>query len=112
MEDYPSTKKLTNLQRPPATRTEKPSFGDVEQSKKDTFIPGVAAPVQFKKGKVVWGVSQTKGILKAYKGKLDGRVVGDEWYVIWSGYKLAYAVEKKNLYATKADAEADFHSYL
>jgi hypothetical protein len=106
---FPSTKKLTNLQRPASSRTEKPSFADMP--KKDTFIPGVAVPVQFKKGKVVWGVSKTKGKLKAYQGTLDGRIVGEEWYVKWKGYKLAYAVEKKNLYASKDDAEADFGSY-
>ena len=106
-----STKKLTNLQRPAASRTEKPSFGDVEKPKVDTFIPGVAAPVKFKKGKVVWTVSKTKDKLKAYKGRLDGRIEGDDWYVLWDGYKLAYAVKKNGIYATKADAEADFAAY-
>ena len=111
----PSTKKLTNLQRPPATRTEKPSFGDVEQSKKDTFIPGVAIPVQFKKGNVVWVVdkgNKMKGTLKAIKGKFDGRVEGDELYVVFANSKRAWAYKKNAIYKTKADAEGDFAAYL
>ena len=44
----PSTKKLANLQRPAATRTEKLSFADVDKPKTDIFIPGVAAPVPVK----------------------------------------------------------------
>ena len=110
----PSTKKLANLQRPAATRTEKPSFADVDKPKTDIFIPGVAAPVPVKKGKVVWVVDKgdkMKGKLKALKGKLDGLVDEHGIYIHFDGKKGTWAYKKNTIYATKADAVADFAAY-
>ena len=104
-----------NFQRPAASRTDKPSFADADKPhlKVDSFIPGVAAPVTVKKGKVVWVVNKgrKKGELKAIKGRLDGLVDKHGIYIHFDGKKGTWAYKKNEIFSTEADAKADFASY-
>ena len=87
----------------------------------NTYIPEEATricegtsknqPVKIEKGKEVWVVDTKKGELVAIKGKLDGLVNANGAYIHFPRYKPAYAYKRGDIFATQAEAEANFNRY-
>ena len=100
---------VQGLSRPRNSLTLKPL--PYEAVAPDTFIPEVATPVKIEKGKEVWVVDTKKGELVAIKGKLDGLVNANGAYIHFPRYKPAYAYKRGDIFATKAEAEANFNRY-
>ena len=82
-----------------------------EAAKVDTYIPKVATPVKIEKGKEVWVVDFKDGAKVAIKGKLDGLVNENGAYIHFPRFKNAFAYELNDVFATKAEAEANFNRY-
>ena len=100
---------VQGLSRPRNSLTLKPL--PYEAVAPDTFIPEVATPVKIEKGKEVWVVDTKKGELVAIKGKLDGLVTANGAYIHFPRYKPAYAYKRGDIFATQAEAEANFNRY-
>ena len=107
----PSPEKVTNFQRPPSTRDERPLFGEV--AKVDTFIPGVVKPFEPVKGKFAWVVTQgkKKGEFKSARGKIDRFDGGDIWLTFPNNSKDAFAYKRSFVFKTKPEADADIANY-
>ena len=107
----PSPEKLTNFQRPPSTRDERPLFGEV--AKPDTFIPGVVKPFEPVKGKFAWVVKggKKKGEFKSVRGKIDRFDGGEIWLTFPNNSKDAFAYKRSFVFKTKEEADADIANY-